>query len=146
MFSWQSGIICTRPDLQDVLKGMSRFHGNRLRAAFSAKRGSLSWVLLLDFFDLSVSTDRLLLYHSWQILWPFRIRRWRLSIECFHSRGQHLCKFIGTKKGVYIRTASGNIASMREPLDGSLWWYWIAANVAKKNGASFKNYHRRPSS
>ena len=33
-------------------------------------------------------------------------------------------------------------ASMREPLDGSLWWYWIAANAAKKNGASFKNYHR----
>ena len=43
-------------------------------------------------------------------------------------------------------TASGNVASMREPLDGSLWWYWIAANAAKKNGASFKNYHRRPSS
>ena len=40
------------------------------------------------------------------------------------------------------RTASGNVASMREPLDRSLWWYWIAANAAKKNGASFKNYHR----
>ena len=39
-------------------------------------------------------------------------------------------------------TASGNVASMREPLDGSLWWYWIAANAAKKNGASSKNYHR----
>ena len=39
-------------------------------------------------------------------------------------------------------TASGNVASMREPLEGSLWWYWIAANAAKKNGASFKNYHR----
>ena len=25
------------------------------------------------------------------------------TIECFHSRGQHLCKFIGTKEGVYIR-------------------------------------------
>ena len=24
-------------------------------------------------------------------------------IECFHSRGQHLCKFMGTKKSVYIR-------------------------------------------
>ena len=24
-------------------------------------------------------------------------------IECFHSRGQHLCKFIGTKEGVCIR-------------------------------------------
>ena len=25
------------------------------------------------------------------------------SIMCFHSRGQHLCKFIGTKESVYIR-------------------------------------------
>ena len=24
-------------------------------------------------------------------------------ILCFHSRGQHLCKFIGTKESVYIR-------------------------------------------
>ena len=41
-----------------------------------------------------------------------------------------------------LTTASGNVTSMREPLNGSLWWYWIAANVAKRNGASFKNYHR----
>ena len=33
-------------------------------------------------------------------------------------------------------TASGNVASMREPLYESLWWYWIATNAAKKNGAS----------
>ena len=25
------------------------------------------------------------------------------AIECFHSRGQHLCKFIRTKESVYIR-------------------------------------------
>ena len=25
------------------------------------------------------------------------------QIECFHSRGQHLCKFIGTKESVCIR-------------------------------------------
>ena len=24
-------------------------------------------------------------------------------IECFHSRGQHICKFIGTKESVCIR-------------------------------------------
>ena len=24
-------------------------------------------------------------------------------IESFHSRGQHICKFIGTKESVYIR-------------------------------------------
>ena len=29
-------------------------------------------------------------------------RRFHL-IECFHSRGQHLCKFIGTKESVCIR-------------------------------------------
>ena len=38
----------------------------------------------------------------------------------------------------YLATASGNVASTREPLDGSLWLYWIAANAAKKNGASLK--------
>ena len=26
-----------------------------------------------------------------------------MRMECFHSRGQHLCKFIGTKESVYIR-------------------------------------------
>ena len=26
-----------------------------------------------------------------------------LNLECFHSRGQHLCKFIGTKESVCIR-------------------------------------------
>ena len=28
---------------------------------------------------------------------------WASLIECFHSRGQHLCKFIGTKESVCIR-------------------------------------------
>ena len=27
----------------------------------------------------------------------------RILIECFHSRGQHICKFIGTKESVCIR-------------------------------------------
>ena len=27
----------------------------------------------------------------------------RKGIECFHSRDQHLCKFIGTKESVCIR-------------------------------------------
>ena len=26
------------------------------------------------------------------------INMWSIAIECFHSRGQHLCKFIGTKE------------------------------------------------
>ena len=26
-----------------------------------------------------------------------------LPIDCFHSRGKHLCKFIRTKESVYIR-------------------------------------------
>ena len=37
--------------------------------------------------------------------------------------------------------SAGNVASIREPVDGSLWWYWIAGNAVKKNGACFKNYH-----
>ena len=31
----------------------------------------------------------------------FGTRRW--PIKCFHSHGQHLCKFIGTKESVCIR-------------------------------------------
>ena len=27
----------------------------------------------------------------------------KIAIECFHSRGQHICKFIGTKECVCIR-------------------------------------------
>ena len=27
----------------------------------------------------------------------------RRVIECFHSRGQHLCEFNGTKESVYVR-------------------------------------------
>ena len=29
--------------------------------------------------------------------------RFGAPIECFHSRGQHLCKFIGTKESVCIK-------------------------------------------
>ena len=29
-------------------------------------------------------------------------------MECFHSRGQHLCKFIGTKESVCIRKESNS--------------------------------------
>jgi len=35
--------------------------------------------------------------HDRAIFWIQLIR-----IERFHSRGQHLCKFIGTKESVYI--------------------------------------------
>ena len=38
-------------------------------------------------------------------------------------------------------TASGNVASMRKPLDGSLWFYWIVVQEADQNGGSFQNYH-----
>ena len=30
------------------------------------------------------------------------------SIECFHSRGQRLCKFMGTNERVYIRKESNS--------------------------------------
>ena len=31
------------------------------------------------------------------------LRTYSRAIECFHSCGQHLCKFIGTKESVWIR-------------------------------------------
>ena len=31
------------------------------------------------------------------------IEKGKKAILCFHSRGQHLCKFIGTKESVYTR-------------------------------------------
>ena len=34
---------------------------------------------------------------------PFKICIMFTCIECFHSRGQHLCKFNGTKESVCIR-------------------------------------------
>ena len=34
---------------------------------------------------------------------PLYVHNDRSLIECFHSRGQHLCKFLGTKGGVCIR-------------------------------------------
>ena len=40
------------------------------------------------------------------LVWPIRYRLQdsvRGYIECFHSRGQHLCKSIGTKESVCIR-------------------------------------------
>ena len=32
-----------------------------------------------------------------------RVQALAANIECFHSHGQHLCKFIGTKESVCIR-------------------------------------------
>ena len=66
--------------LQDVLKGMSLFHGARLRAAL--KKVSLSWGLLLDFFDRVLNGQ---LIRHLIILGKFfgisETRRWRLSIR-----------------------------------------------------------------
>ena len=33
----------------------------------------------------------------------FKVYKLNVTIKCFHSRGQHLCKFIGTKESIYIR-------------------------------------------
>ena len=32
--------------------------------------------------------------------------QWTKTIERFHSRGEHLCKFIGTKESIFIRKSS----------------------------------------
>ena len=41
-------------------------------------------------------------YNVYQGHGPIK-RAARRTIECFHSRGQHICKFIGTKESVCIR-------------------------------------------
>ena len=42
--------------------------------------------------------------HNWQEMFCYNIYNIvQISIECFHSRGQHLCKFVGTKESVCIR-------------------------------------------
>ena len=51
-------------------------------------RKCVTWVLLLYRYISSF------FYIPWYI---------HCLIECFHSRGQHLCKFIGTKESVCIR-------------------------------------------
>ena len=35
--------------------------------------------------------------------WNDIVQNIAVNIECFHARGQHLCKFIGTKESVCIR-------------------------------------------
>ena len=40
------------------------------------------------------------------------------KIECFHSRGQHLCKFIGTKESVCIRKEFNSQRIGLEPQHG----------------------------
>ena len=51
-------------------------------------RKCVTWVLLIYRYLSSF------FYIPWYI---------HCLIECFHSRGQHLCKFIGTKESVCIR-------------------------------------------
>ena len=46
---------------------------------------------LLEFCFLSESKQQIFLHLT------------KFSYRVFHSRGQHLCKFIGTKESVYIR-------------------------------------------
>ena len=50
-----------------------------------------------------------MLHLAWPAIWNLHGRKWKLSyviifhsvIECFHSRGQHLCKFSGTKESLW---------------------------------------------
>ena len=41
-------------------------------------------------------------------IYLFFCKHWKEIILCFHSRGQHLCKFIGTKESVYVRKESNS--------------------------------------
>ena len=75
-----------------------------------------------------------------------------LTDEIFINRGKEFILETGMHRNCSIHrghvalptpplTASGNVTSMRKPLDGSLWFYWIVAQEASQNGGCFENYH-----
>ena len=43
------------------------------------------------------------------------------NIECFHSRGQHICKFIGTKERVCIRNKNRRKAIFNWAAKGAIF-------------------------
>ena len=88
--------------------------------------------------------------YGWRTVWMAYITYWVMPIctrfNVTFDIGIHVgvlwvagVRYVKTKFYCIHRfpTASGNVASMREPLDGSLWWYWIAANAAKKKWRLF---------
>ena len=83
--------------------------------SLKCKDGQESWridlfrnsrLLIYSFICLIISLSDLVIMCKIQKNSYFQTRSERLSIihiERFHSRDQHLCKFIETKKSVYIR-------------------------------------------
>ena len=55
------------------------------------------------------------------------VKYWTLSSGCIIRSSDCQSLYV---RDTGLPTASGNVASMREPLDRSLWWYWIEANAA----------------
>ena len=88
------GIICFPSEDFDAKGGQRSQHANTAREAclksrictyLTVKKESHAWlfnVTTVQLFNVMLSVQ---------------------SIECFHSRGQYLCKFIGTKESVCIR-------------------------------------------
>ena len=66
----------------------------------------------------------------------------RISVECFHSRGQHLCKLIGTKESVYIRKEfnSHRIGSGHQYGPGFFWDTNMAALTSCENTGSISPF------
>ena len=65
------------------------------------KRFDYKWLFFA--FSLALFTIYVLIWQAARNLYcPFIISQSH-ALECFHSRGQHLCKCIGTKESVCIR-------------------------------------------
>ena len=47
-----------------------------------------------------------------------------IPIECFHSRGQHICKFIGTKESVCIRKEFNSQGSVWDTNMAAVSLFW----------------------
>ena len=72
-----------------------------LRKTNTLVLGQRSYVSLMDSLIQSSSAFRTPHCYGQFVLSMGKIKK--SLIECFHSRGQHLCKFIGTKESVCIR-------------------------------------------
>ena len=62
------------------------------------------------------------------------------TILCFHSRGQHLCKFLGTKESLYKRK---EFNSHRTGLGHNMAAMTSCENTQYREGSSFTE-HREP--
>ena len=87
------GATRTRVFSHDVMAAILVSQNNEAAAMLVSQTNPVG-VKLFSYANASFCTIKL--HKCWQ-------REWKYCIECFHSRGQHLCKCFGTKEIICIR-------------------------------------------